>query len=103
VGWKAVLKEDDLWIGEMVGLELEGQRVLIVNIDGQVHAFEDRCLHKSLPLSLGRLEGRHILCRAHSWEYDACTGQGVNPCGVELRRYDVRCDAGAILVNIDVV
>jgi len=83
-------------------VELDGRRVLIVNLDGKVCAYEDRCLHKSLPLSLGKLAGNRLLCRAHEWEYDACTGQGINPSGVALRRYEVRIDAGQILVDLDV-
>jgi toluene monooxygenase system ferredoxin subunit len=100
--WKAALQLEDLWVGEMVGVELDGRRILMVNVDGNVCAYADRCLHKALPLSLGRLAGDRIFCRAHQWEYDACTGEGVNPPGVALRRYDVRLDEGRILVDIDV-
>jgi toluene monooxygenase system ferredoxin subunit len=99
--WKAALQQEDLWIGEMVGVQLDGRPVLVVNVDGSVCAYEDRCRHKALPLSLGRLAGTRIFCRAHDWEYDACTGQGVNPSGVALRRFEVRLEAGRILVNLD--
>ncbi len=99
--WRVALRRDDLWIGEMVGVKLDGRPVLLVNVEGNVHAFEDRCCHRSLPLSLGRLTGTRVICRAHEWEYDACTGAGLNPEGVALRRYEVRLDADEILVNID--
>jgi toluene monooxygenase system ferredoxin subunit len=99
--YRTTLRQNDLWIGEMVGVELGGWRVLIVNVDGDIRAYEDRCLHKSLPLSQGTLVGNRLVCRAHQWEYDACTGQGINPCGVALRRYDVQLEAGSIVVNID--
>jgi toluene monooxygenase system ferredoxin subunit len=85
----------------MIGVEVGGRRVLIVNVDGDIRAYEDRCLHKSLPLSLGKLVGSRLVCCAHQWEYDACTGQGINPRGVALRRYDVQLEDGEILVNID--
>lgn len=98
---RTALRTQELWIGEMVGLELGGRRVLIVNVDGTICAYEDRCLHKSLPLSQGRLVGNRLVCRAHEWEFDACTGQGINPSGVVLRRYGVRVEAGEILVDID--
>jgi toluene monooxygenase system ferredoxin subunit len=98
---KTALREGDLWIGEMVGLELQGQRVLLVNVAGNICAYEDRCLHKSFPLSQGKLVGSRLFCRAHEWEYDARTGHGINPSGVALRRYEVQVEAGEILVKID--
>ena len=96
------LQKDALWIGEMVGVEVDGRRVLVVNVDGDICAYEDRCLHKSLPLSQGKLVGTRLLCRAHEWQYDARTGQGINPAGVALRRYEVQFDEGEILVKVDV-
>jgi toluene monooxygenase system ferredoxin subunit len=98
---RTALRKEELWIGEMVGLDLDGRRVLIVNVDGDICAYEDRCLHKSLPLSLGKLVGNRLFCRAHEWEYDACTGRGINPAGVALHRYEVQFDAGEILVKLD--
>jgi toluene monooxygenase system ferredoxin subunit len=98
---RTALRTDELWIGEMVGLELRGKRVLIVNVDGDIRAYEDRCLHRSLPLSRGKLIGSRLFCGAHEWEYDACTGQGINPSGVALRRYEVQVEEGEILVTID--
>lgn len=99
--WRTALRLDDLWIGEMVGLELEGRRLLIVNVDGDVCAYEDRCVHRSFPLSQGKLVGSRLFCRAHEWEYDARTGQGINPGGIALRRYEVQVEGGEILVTID--
>lgn len=98
---RTALRKSELWIGEMVGLELQGLRVLIMNVEGNICAYEDRCLHKSLPLSQGKLVGSRLFCRAHDWEYDACTGHGINPSGVALRRYEVQVEAGEILVKID--
>ena len=97
-----VLREDALWIGEMVGVDVGGRRVLLVNVAGEVCAFEDRCLHRSMPLSEGRLVDRRLVCRAHAWSYDACTGHGVNPDNVSLRRYPVEITGGEIRVDVDV-
>lgn len=99
--WVRALPADDLWIGEMVGLTLDGEAVLLVNVEGAVCAYRDRCLHRALPLSLGKLDGSRLVCRAHEWEYDVCTGQGINPQGVALRRYDVKVEAGQIMVKVD--
>jgi toluene monooxygenase system ferredoxin subunit len=103
VTFKPALRQDDLWIGEMAGVKVEGRSVLLVNVEGTVCAYEDRCRHLARPLSLGTLTGNRLVCAAHAWEYDACTGRGLNPDGVALRRYPVRIAAGEILVDLDAV
>ena len=101
--FKPALRQDDLWIGEMTAVKVEGRPVLLVNVEGTVCAYEDRCRHLAHPLSLGTLTGNRLVCAAHSWEYDACTGRGLNPDGVALRRYAVRIASGEILVDLDAV
>ena len=38
--------------------------------DGVVHAFDDRCCHRGLPLSCGRREGDNVRCMYHGFLYD---------------------------------
>jgi toluene monooxygenase system ferredoxin subunit len=90
---------DDVWSGEKLGVTVEGVPVLLVNVDGVVHAYEDRCAHQAVPLSDGRLEGCVLTCRAHEWTFDARTGQGINPSTVALRVLPVRVHAGEIQVD----
>lgn len=101
--FKPALRQDDLWIGEMAGVTVDGHPVLLVNVEGTVCAYEDRCRHLAHPLSLGSLTGNRLVCAAHEWEYDACTGRGINPAGVTLRCYEVRVASGEILVDLDAV
>src|SRR5207244_7529471 len=75
---------DDVWSGEKLGLEIGGRPVLLVNVGGAVCAYEDRCRHKGIRLSEGRLDGFVLTCAAHGWTYDARTGRGINPEAVEL-------------------
>ena len=44
--------------------------------DGTPVALEDRCVHRHLPLSMGRLVGDHLQCHYHGLRYD-CTGRCV--------------------------
>jgi toluene monooxygenase system ferredoxin subunit len=91
---------DDLWDGERLALVLGGQRVFLVRFGADVMAYEDRCAHRGLPLSHGRLEGCVLTCPVHEWQYDLRTGEGVNPHGARLRRCAVKLEAGRILVDI---
>jgi toluene monooxygenase system ferredoxin subunit len=91
---------DDLWIGEKIGIVLGGKPVLLVNIEGTVCAYEDRCRHKGIALSTGKLEGHVLTCSVHGWCYDARTGAGVNPESACLVRFPVHIEGNDILVDI---
>jgi len=99
--FRRALGEAELWTGESVGVEVEGRKILLCNVDGRVSAFDDRCAHQGWPLSRGTLVAAELTCALHGWRYDACTGAGVNPRGVALRAYPVRIADGDILVDVD--
>jgi toluene monooxygenase system ferredoxin subunit len=79
VVWHEAVELDELWSGDLVGLNLGGTKVLLVKIDEEIRAYEDRCPHQSTLLSEGMLEGSTLTCSAHLWEFDVMTGAGVNP------------------------
>jgi toluene monooxygenase system ferredoxin subunit len=91
----------DLWRGEMRPLQIAGQRVLLIHTSAGVTAVPDRCMHQGFPLSSGRLQGCVLTCAAHEWQYDVCTGAGLNPDNVSLRRFPVEIRDGEIWIDVD--
>ena len=89
---------DDLWIGEMETFDVGNHEVLLVNIDGEFHAYDGVCPHQAMPLIEGRLDGKVLTCRAHQWSFDACSGSSINPRGECLRRFALRIENGLISV-----
>jgi toluene monooxygenase system ferredoxin subunit len=100
VAFERVLAADELWTGEMRGLVVRGQRLLLLRTEDGVCAYEDRCAHLGVPLSQGKLEGGVITCSAHQYQYDAKTGCGVNPDRVRLRAFPVSVESGEIAVDL---
>ena len=78
--------------------------VLYRRTDGAPAALEDRCVHRSLPLSLGRVRGDLIECGYHGLQYDcagACVripGQPTIPPTARVRSYPVIEQDGFIWV-----
>jgi toluene monooxygenase system ferredoxin subunit len=95
------LARDSLWQGEMCPLEVNGRKLILIDVAGEVRAFEDRCPHQGVPLSRGRLQGQVLTCWAHHWQYDVRTGRGINPAGVALRQLPVELRGGDIWVEVD--
>ena len=93
---------NDLWSGEMTGLVIEGEPVLLVNINGLIRAYADWCPHLRSRLSMGSLEGGALTCATHHWQFDAVTGRGINPKDACLIPIAVRIADGEILVDVGV-
>jgi toluene monooxygenase system ferredoxin subunit len=79
MAFQKVASLDDLWSGEMTAVSVEGQHILLVNIDDMVRAYADICPHMRTRLSQGSLQGRMLTCPTHQWQFDALTGKGINP------------------------
>jgi toluene monooxygenase system ferredoxin subunit len=92
---------DDVWSGEKAGVLVDGRRVLLVNVEGVLKAYLDRCAHQGVRLSEGKLDGCMLVCAAHGWQYDARTGAGINPRAARLAPLPLRIEGGEIFVDVD--
>ena len=101
MSFRRAASREDLWVGEMKGVVVDRVPVLLVSLEDGVRAYEDRCLHKGVALSAGRLSGTRLVCSVHAWEYDVASGQGLNPANVCLRAFPVRVVGDEIQVDID--
>jgi toluene monooxygenase system ferredoxin subunit len=103
MGFQKIAKIEGLWSGEMVGLEVNGEHILLINIDRRLYAYADACPHQKSRLSEGTLKEKILRCARHHWEFDVCSGSGVNPQNACLRMFPIKVDGEDILVDIDAV
>ena len=77
--WHPVLAAQDLRAGHgVVAARLLGQELALWRSeDGQAQAWENRCPHRGVRLSLGRVVGNRLACAYHGWEYAANSGRCV--------------------------
>lgn len=73
-----VAAADDVSVGVMVHLEVNGRGVLLANVGGTLHAVGDRCGHEGARLSAGRLDGRVVTCPAHGSRFDVTSGKNLS-------------------------
>jgi nitrite reductase/ring-hydroxylating ferredoxin subunit len=74
---------------------LDGTRVVLARVGGEVCALGDTCAHQGGPLSEGRLAGPRLACPWHGWMYDVRTGACVLPArGRPVPSYRTRVDGG---------
>lgn len=85
----------------MIGLEVDGSSILLVNVDDHIYAYADACPHQKSRLSEGTLIGKTLRCGRHHWEFDVRTGRGINPENACLKVIPVTVESGDILVDLD--
>jgi vanillate O-demethylase monooxygenase subunit len=92
--WYLAAWADELKPGKILPRTLLDEPVALYRTpEGAGVALEDRCCHRSLPLSLGRLEGDGVRCSYHGLLFDAggaCVqvpGQRLVPPGSAVRAY----------------
>jgi phenylpropionate dioxygenase-like ring-hydroxylating dioxygenase large terminal subunit len=79
-----------------LGRMILGEPVVLFRTgDGVLHAFEDRCPHRQLPLSMGKIVGDALQCHYHGLRFDGAgkcvrvPGQDHIPQNARVRTYPV--------------
>jgi nitrite reductase/ring-hydroxylating ferredoxin subunit len=103
-GFQRVANKKDIKEGGLFGVELEGNKVALAMMDGQVFAIDAVCSHKGAPLEEGNLEGFNLTCPWHYAVFDVRNGK-VSDRTVWAKNqtsYPVNVDedTGDILVNV---
>jgi toluene monooxygenase system ferredoxin subunit len=99
--WQVVATLDDVWEGDLKAVAVGSVAVVLVNVGGEIRAYDNRCPHSGSPLSNGTLDGEVLTCSAHEWVFDCRRGTGINPASACLRPVLVRVEGGAILLRTD--
>lgn len=82
----------DIAEGQSKGLEIQGQRLLVIRKDGIVHVYENRCPHRGIPLEwvpdqFLDTSGSLIQCATHGALFLIDSGECVaGPCAGQFLR-----------------
>ena len=74
-----VAETKDIQPSSMKAVDLEEERVCIVNIEGNYYAIGNVCTHMGGPLNEGTLEGYDVECPWHGSKFDVRTGEPIRP------------------------
>lgn len=82
-GLRTMLREHN----DFIAREIAGIPVVIQNFRGELRAFENVCLHRSMRLQTEPAGRRPLLCGYHGWSYDENGAPGNIPLHDELYRF----------------
>ena len=72
--FRTVARLADLPSGQMMQVELDGEKILLAHVGDRVVAVHDECTHEEFPLSSGELVGGQVTCVLHGARFDLETG-----------------------------
>lgn len=84
--------------GQARTVRVADRTLALFNLDGEIHALDDRCPHAGSSLGSGKVCGGQVSCRAHGWRFNVRTGElAVSP-SIKVARHAVRIEGERIQV-----
>ena len=64
--------------GKMFSTVIDGTKILLSRVDGEVKGVIDKCTHLGMPMRKGKFEGTVITCPFHGSRFDIATGKNLD-------------------------
>ena len=112
-----VCTSEELKPGDRKIVVIDGVEIAMVNVEGQLYAFRNRCPHQGVEMVYGPITGamlpsdpgefiygcdnQIVRCPLHGWEFDMKTGKSLfNPERVSIGSYEIQEVDGSIVLNL---
>lgn len=113
----AICSAEECKPGQRITVEIDGLEIAIVNSEGKLYAFQNKCPHQGVSLAFGAFGGMMLpsepgefiygcdneimRCPLHGWEFDMNTGKSVfDPGRVAIKTYRIQEVDGSIVLSL---
>lgn len=95
-----VVESNEIGPSTMKAVDVDGEKICIINIDGNFYAIGNVCTHMGGPLNEGNLDGFEVECPWHGSKFDVRTGEPTKPpARLAVSSYEVKVQDNSILVR----
>ena len=95
-----VANTNDIQPSHMKEVQLDGENICLVNVEGKYYAIGNICTHEGGPLADGTLEDYVVECPWHNSKFDVRTGEvKESPATEPEPTYQVKVDGNDILIK----
>jgi nitrite reductase/ring-hydroxylating ferredoxin subunit len=96
-----VLSTADLAPGQMRGIEVNEEEMLLVNLEGEYYALGNICTHMTCRLSGGSIKGHNVICPCHFSVFEVKTGRVLGgPANRPEPTFKVKVEKENVLVDL---
>lgn len=90
----------DIQPSHMKEVQVDGENICVVNVEGKYYAIGNICTHEGGPLADGTLKGYEVECPWHGSKFDVRTGEVMSPPASEPEpAYQVKVDGNNVLIK----
>ncbi|MBI0580719.1 Rieske (2Fe-2S) protein [Neobacillus cucumis] len=111
-----VCSAEELQPGQRKIAVVDGVEIAMLNVDGQLYAFRNRCPHQGVEMIYGSVGGtmlpsdpgeynygcdnQIISCPLHGWEFDMKTGKSLSSPKYSVGNYEIKEKDGSIVLLV---
>ncbi|MCM3569027.1 Rieske (2Fe-2S) protein [Neobacillus mesonae] len=111
-----VCAAENLQPGQRKIAVVDGVEIAILNVDGELYAFRNRCPHQGVEMIYGTVSGtmlpsdpgeyiygcdnQIVSCPLHGWEFDMKTGKSLFSSKVSVGNYEIQEIDGSIVLKV---
>lgn len=96
-----VARKSRLPEGKGAYVEVEGNKIALFNLGGEVYALDNDCTHMGGPLSQGFVKDGEVECPWHGSRFDIRTGEATSfPAREGVASYEVRVTGDDVEVEL---
>ncbi|MBI2955826.1 MAG: Rieske (2Fe-2S) protein [Acidobacteria bacterium] len=96
-----VVKVNEMPPGTAREFQADGKMIALYNVDGNIYATDNVCLHRGGPLGQGTLEGEVVTCPWHGWQYRVSSGEAVFNEQIKVQTLPVKVEGEDIWVGLE--
>ncbi len=113
-----VCSTEDLKPGQRKLVVVDGSEIAVVNVEGNLYAFRNRCPHQGVEMIYGSISGttlpsepgeynygcdnQIVSCPLHGWEFEMKTGKSLfSPDKVSIGTYEIQEVDGSIVLKLN--
>jgi nitrite reductase/ring-hydroxylating ferredoxin subunit len=86
--------------GKMIGIESQGRKILLANLEGRYYAIGNVCTHEGCTLSEGDLTAEQVQCPCHGSIFNVKTGEVVQgPASKPEPAYEIEVEGDGIFMK----
>ena len=98
-GWEDVCADSEVAEGDIKGVRVADQPVVVGRVGGRLYAIGGTCTHQKALLEDGELNGKVVACPLHDSGFDITTGQAIRPPAIDpVPTFAVKAEGGRVLV-----
>lgn len=96
-----VCEAKDIPSGTIRSFDVDGEKIMIANVNGIFYATGRICTHATADLSRGFLMGAKVTCPLHLSQFDLKTGKALTPPATKpIKTYPVKIEESSLIIEL---